>query len=103
MRQLLRGDNEAVGNVIQRHSRWARARSPGIFWAGVGNRFMSNHIIDTPDMAICKQLLSYLRLWYQPKRHQPQWLIDCAGDVQTVVAIRQVQKVVATISLRAIL
>lgn len=58
MRQLLRGDNEAVGNVIQRHSRWARARSPGIFWAGVGNRFMSNHIIDTPDMAICKQLLS---------------------------------------------
>jgi len=38
--------------VIQGHSRWARARSPGIFWAGVGNRFVSNTIRHTPDMAI---------------------------------------------------
>ena len=74
MRGLRRGDNEvthtppvcghaanclkrslckqAVGNVIQGHSRWARARSPGIFWAGVGNRFVSNTIRHTPDMAI---------------------------------------------------
>ena len=43
---------QAVGNVIQGHSRWARARSPGIFWAGVGNRFVSNTIRHTPDMAI---------------------------------------------------
>ena len=38
--------------MIQGHSRWARARSPGIFWAGVGNRFVSNTIRHTPDMAI---------------------------------------------------
>ena len=43
---------QALGNVIQGHSRWARARSPGIFWAGVGNRFVSNTIRHTPDMAI---------------------------------------------------
>ena len=52
MRELRRGDNEAVGNVIQGHSRWARARSPGIYFAGVGNRYVSNRILHTPDMAI---------------------------------------------------
>eukprot|EP01052_Picozoa_sp_SAG31_P038880 SAG31_NODE_5279_length_2636_cov_1.657864_2_plen_254_part_00 len=52
MRELSRGGNLAVGNVIQGHSRWARARSPGIFWSGVGNHYISNRILHTPDMAI---------------------------------------------------
>jgi hypothetical protein len=51
-RSLLAGDNLISNNSIHHTSRWVRTMQPGIFFAGVANHFVGNHIFGLPHQAI---------------------------------------------------
>jgi parallel beta-helix repeat protein len=50
--QLLRGDNVISGCTLSLFAQWKRTYQPAIFWAGVGNSFLSNLISWAPHNAI---------------------------------------------------